>query len=308
MARRWRDILAALCVVAALAASAWATPPALEVNGREYYGTVVTDNGEIYAALDVIGPLLLGPQFRLETYDVTLRRCTFTFIPAGASVPQKMEIFGCVKRGAAVYAPLRQLLRQVGGSFQDQGGTLVAVAYPPAANLATTPPPLAPSPPPLAPSPSPRPVSTPAPTPRPGPTPAPTPAGPPPITTPELAMIDVKAANAQAFAGANTIRKIEVYHPVQPDPSDVIPRTDLAGLRVQLQRLAPGDTVTVSMWDSDQAVGTPVFKQQVVRFGAQEMAEKAVFVRLPLAVAPSWHVVRVEVNGREFVDYRFVTY
>lgn len=297
MTRRWREIVAAFCVVAALAASAWATPPALEVNGREYYGTVVSDNGEIYAALDVIGPLLLGPQFRLETYDVTLRRCTFTFIATGASAPQKMEIFGCVKRGAAVYAPLRQLLRQVGGSFQDQGGNMVAVAYPPAAAVV-------PTPPPPSPSPTPRLVATPSP----HAVPTPSPTGPPPVTTPELAMVDVKAANAQAFAGAHMIQKIEVYHPVQPDPSDVIPRTDLAGLRVQLQRLAPGDTVTVSLWNSDHAEGAPAFKQQLNRFGAQEMAEKAVFVRLPLTIEPGWHVVRIEMNGREFVDYRFVTY
>lgn len=292
--RRWREALAALFVVVVLAASAGAMPPTLEVNGREYYGTVVTDNGEIYAALDVIGPLLLGPQFRLETYDVTLRRCTFTFTPAGASVPQKMEIFGCVKRGAAVYAPLRQLLRQVGGSFQDQGTEGVAVAYPPAAAVAPTPT--------LAPTP--RTVPTLAPSPR----AVPTPMGPPLVTTPDLAMVDVKAANAQAFAGAHVIQKIEIYHPVQPEPSDVIPRTDLAGLRIRLQRLAPGDTVTVSMWDGDHAEGMPVFKQHLARFAPQEMADKALFVRLPLAVGPAWHVVRVEVNGREFVDYRFVTY
>ena len=121
-------------------------------------------------------------------------------------------------------------------------------------------------------------------------------------------MVSVKAMNAQAFAGAKLVRSIEIYHPVQPDPSDVIPRTDLAGVRIELQRLQPRDTVTVSMWNGDQPQGPPAFKHQVTRFGARELADKAVFVRLPLTLEAAWHLVRVEVNGREVIDYRFVTY
>ena len=155
MRRRWLELLGALCIVVALAMRGQAAIPQLEVNGREYYGTVVSDNGEVYAALDVVGPLLLGPQFRLEVFDVTLRRCTFTFVPSGASAPQKVEVFGCVKRGAAVYAPLRPLLRQVGGSYQmDVANNLVSVAYPPATAVVPTP---TPAPTPTRPQPTPTP-------------------------------------------------------------------------------------------------------------------------------------------------------
>lgn len=297
MKRRLGAFLGAACLVLLLALQGRAAMVSLEVNGREYFGTVFSDGGEVYAALDVVGPLLLGAQFRFETYDVTLRRCTFTYVPTGASSSRKMEIFGCVKRGAAVYAPLRLLVRQVGGSSQDLEGVLT-IAYPPATAVAPTP---------ALPSPTPSRTPTTVPPPTILPTAAPTPM-PPLALTPETALEQARSANTQAFAGARLIRSIEVFHPVQPDPSEAIPRTDLAGLRIQTAQLGAGDEVAVSMWRGRTTEGEPVFRQRVSRFGSNEQAKKTLFVRLPLTVEAGWYTVRVQMNGREFVDYRFVTY
>lgn len=307
---RQRACAAALAItlLIAVVTRAGAVIPTLEVNGREYYGTVFTDGGEIYAALDVVGPLLLGDQFHLEVYDVTFRRCTFTFVPTGTTKVQRMELFGCVKRGAAVYAPLRQLMRQVGGSFLEAPDG-VRIAYPPVTAVAPLPRPTATPRPVALPSPSPSggaPTPQPSPLEKPSPEPAASPT--PEALTREVALAQTETANAEAFRGATLIRRIEVYHPVLPDPSDAIPRTDLAGVRILLRQLGDGDVVNVHLWHGRSPQGEPAFSQRLNRFGEQQKAERALFVRLPLPVESGWHTLRVEMNGREYVEYRFMTY
>jgi hypothetical protein len=121
-------------------------------------------------------------------------------------------------------------------------------------------------------------------------------------------MAEVRTANQNALPSAGLIEKMEVYHPVSPDPSDVIPRTDLAGLKVYLRRLAAGDHVEVELWRGRSAAGKPVFSRSLTGFRGQELEERAIFVRLPLTVEPGWHTVRVVVNQGGAVDYRFITY
>lgn len=314
-----RIVLAVTALLLLFAVSVSATMVNVEINGHDYYGSVYTDNGEIYAAIDVVGPMLMGPQFHFDNYDVTLRRGTFTFVPPGASAPLKLELFGCVKRGAGVYAPLRPLMKLVGGSFMLAGDT-VRIAYPPASTVATvptpTPTPLATPKPSVTPSPvvrpsvSPSPVATvvPSPVPSPSPSPSPSVAETPAMTSAEIAMAEVKNANHDAIPSTGLIQRLEVYHPVSPDPSDVIPRTELAGLKVYLKKLAASDRVDVAMWSGKTVDGAPAFKKQVSGFRGQELSENAFFVRLPLSVEAGWHTVRVEVNQGNAVEYRFVTY
>lgn len=121
-------------------------------------------------------------------------------------------------------------------------------------------------------------------------------------------MAEVQNVNQNALHGNASILKLEVYHPVSPDPSDVIPRTDVAGLKIYLSRLDAADQVDVAMWAGRDVNGKPAFSRVMSHFHPGELEEKAVFVRLPLHVEAGWHTVRVRVNERDTVVYRFVTY
>jgi len=292
---RRRSAFLVLAPLLALPLRLAAATPVLEINGREFFGSVYTDGGEPLGPLDVVGPLLLGSDFVLESYDLVLRKASFHWVPPGTSQPVRGSVSGCAKRGAAVYAPLRALLKEVGGSYQ-QDAEVVRVAYPPAGTLVAQP-----TPTPTTASPVIRPTapSTVAPTPE-------------PVallpSSPEQALSEVNAANAGAFTGHASLRRIEVYHPVQPDPSDVIPRTDLAGLKVYVAGLKESDQAQVSLWNAREPKGDPAFKKRLARFAGQELLEGWFFVRLPLELNAGWHTVRVDLNGKETVDYRFITW
>ncbi len=314
-----------LCIMLAivLCAARWAhaSDLSLEINGRDFYGSVFTQDGEMYAPFDVIGPLLLGAGFGIDGYDFTLQRVTFHYTPPGAAAPQSAALARCLKRGP-IYVPMSPLLKLVGGSYAREGME-VRVAYPPAAApMAAAPGAGRPTAPPAAGTTSggtqssrPAAVATTMPTTTGGPTqpvasgvptpPAPTPAA---MMNTGLALAEAQTENHQALTTAGSISKVEVYNPVSPDPSDAIPRTDLAGLKVYVADLAPSDDAWIEMWTSREALGPPSFREHLSQFAGQELREGWFFVRLPLAMEAGWHTVRIDVNHKSTVDYRFITY
>ncbi|MBM3461208.1 MAG: hypothetical protein FJX76_03810 [Armatimonadetes bacterium] len=267
-------------LILVLAVAARAATPILEINGREFYGSLYTDSGELCGPLDVVGPLLLGSSFAIENYDVVLRKATFHYTPEGASAPVKASVSSCAKRGAAVYAPLKPLLKEVAGSYEATADT-VRVAYPPAGTAVR----------PTAPTATVIPkVSVGAP------------------LTPELALLEAQTANRDAMTGARAIKRVEVYHPVSPEPADAIPRTDVAGLKIYVAGLADRDQAWVAMWNSREPAGDALFRKHIKGFRGQDLVEGWFFVRLPLATEPGWHTVDIDLNHKDRVRYRFVTY
>lgn len=315
-------VFAALCVLHGT--SAQASAPLLEVNGRVCDGAIFIDRGDVYAALEVVGPLLMGPQFRLDNFDFILRRCTFTFVAAGSTAPSRVAVLGCVKRGPDVYVPLKHLMQVIGGSLMVSSSA-VRLSYPVGANPAPGPAAIAPpAPGPAAvamPVPGPAAVASPAPTPVAIPTPAPIQAAiPTPRTAAQPSMsqgepassatvfAEVRTANQSALNPTGLIKRLEIYHPGLPEPSDVIPNTEVAGLKVYVKKLLSSDTVDLQMWAGRRPGGEPAFKTRLSRFRGNDLEESSFFVRLPLTLAAGWHTVRLEYNQTESVEYHFVTY
>ncbi len=301
--------LLALIILLACAARADSDMVNVEINGHDFYGTVFTDYGNVYGGLDAVGPLLVGPTFHANDFDFTLRRCAITFVPAGTTTPTQVEVYSCEKRGAEVYAPLKVLMTVIGGSYSVSGNT-ISLAYPPV-SVTTASAPTGMSPPPPLPtaqrSPTQGTNAAPVqPTPESGAATGPTQPRSP--LDPTIAMAEVRALNAHAIPAHGQVTRIEIYHPVSPDPSDVIPRTDVAGLKVYLHNLSDRDTIVIEMWAGRDPQGPPVFHTVLTSFDADELASQSLFVRLPLHVQAGWHTVRIDVNGHEHVDYRFVTY
>lgn len=350
-----RSLLALVAFLGLLAGAVRASGmPSLDVNGHSIDGVIYEDRGQMYVNIDIVGPQLFGAGFQLLSYDYTLRRITFDYLPIGGSASKRLEIFGCFKR-VAVFVPLKPLMDLVGGRYEE-AGDVVHIAYPPVAAVSVPvapsptvsviivpPPPAAPPSPATPPSPAAPPLPA-APSPPAAPpiearkpvnpaTPAPVVAvhmpgapttavevRPSPITlespspTPqmagdpkEIALAEVKSANRDALNPTGLIQKVEVYHPGFPDPSDAIPKTEVAGLKVYVKQLAPSDTVNVQMWPNRDGGGEPAFKTQLSGFHGEELEQNAFFVRLPLTMAAGWHTVRLEYN-HEAVVYHFVTY
>lgn len=284
MRRRSLGILVACALL--LGSVARAAAPELEINGRDFYGMLYVDGGDVYGPLDVIGPLLLGSDFVLDNYDVVLRKATFRYTPAGAAAPTHGSVTGCAKRGTAVYAPIRALAKEVGASYESQS-EMVRVAYPPvsAARPATK---------------TPIPVVTVG-----SPGSAPVALAP---TTPDEAIQAARQSNLAAFTGRGAIKRIEVYNPISPDPADAIPRTDVAGLKIYVAGLSAKDQAWISMWPVRDPAGEPTFRKRVAGFRGQELEEGSFFVRLPLQLETGWHSVVIDLNHKDRVEYRFITY
>ena len=294
-----RSRLAALALTVLLGWSAvrasHAAPLALEINGREFYGTTYTEGSDLYVPLDVVGPLLTGQDFALEEYDVVLRRARVHYLPAGASQPVRVYVTGCARRGAAVYCPLGLLVKAVGGSVSMTPEAL-AVAYPPvsaaaATALHATPTPQAsPSQPTIKPTPPPSTATTAF------------------LGSPEEAIQQARLANEAVRGHKGAVRCLEIYHPLSPEPADAIPRTEVAGLKVYLAGLQPHDRVEVALWAGRDPLGRPAYSRSLEDFSDEERQGGAFFVRLPLSVEPGWHVVRLVYNRKETLEYRFVTF
>ena len=292
---RWalvqRAVASSLLCVALLAGTAQAAPLTVELNGREFYGTTFTEGPDLFVPLDVVGPLLAGPDLVVEEYDVVLRRARLRFVPSGAAQPQRVYVVGCAKRGSVVYGPLQGLVKALGGSL-TQSADVLAASYPPvsaaaasatgtdrkggadgkpAAGVALGP------------------AST-------------------PLLSPEEALREAKAANAPALAHVSAFKRLEIYHPLSPEPADAIPRSEVAGLKVYVAGLGERDQVLVELWSGRDPAGKPVFSRSRMGFTAEEREQGAFFVRLPLEAAPGWHVVRLVHSKGERVEYRFVTF
>lgn len=288
MRNRPGSCLLILCatVLLGLVTASRAASLEVEINGRDFYGTLFVEGGEVYAPLDVVGPLILGSDFGYEDYDMVLRRATYHFTPPGKT-RVRQGVSPCIKRGVAVYVPLKSLVVQAGGSYA-LSGTIVKIAYPPVSVVAPTPV--------SRPSPSPTTVAG-----------LPSRTGPAPLA-PEAALMAARHANQGVLRPGGLIRRIELFHPVSPDPSEAIPRTDLAGLKVFVKKLAPRDQVWIAMWNGPEVGGAPAFEKHLQGFRGQELQENCFFVRLTLPVEPGWHTVKVDLNHRESAVYRFITY
>jgi hypothetical protein len=259
---------------------AQAAPLTVEINGREFYGSTFNEGNDVYVALDVVGPLLLGADFALEEYDIVLRRARFRYTPVGGQ-PTHLYLPGCLKRGTAIYGPLQALVKQVGGSSAVSHDTW-SVAYPPASA-----------------------VQAPA---KPAVIVKPVPPTDDRIQGPEQALQLAHSANLHALRPSGRVRRVEIYHPLSPDPAEAIPSTDLAGLKLYLPGLTAKDRVRVALWDGREPGGSPVLVRALTGFTDDEQEQGAIFVRLPLRAASGWHVLRIMFNNTESVDYRFVTF